>query len=628
VTTLPPELTIDDLTFADLLKVARDDIPGSSDGEWTLHGAVDPGITLLELFAWRFEQRLYAAEQVTEPLIRASLRLLGLGDFRPAEEAVSVLSLRGDDPAFTLPAGSAMILQDDDAGRRFATDEDVDVLPVHAITGAGRAHNPGDQLDLVLDRDGPILRDCMFSVLLQLASGDAVLPEWLAADVDVPPPATLQWTAVGPDGAEQPVDPRDGTGGLRRSGLIRVDWPAVWNRVGGYGFRLRATVRDGFFTEPVRVVSAHPNAVVARHLLAAETDVSDQLARLLVLPHQRLVLPAAAGILCDASGSATLRLSEIDGAVHEWSSVSSLLGVGPDERVFLVDRERGELVFGDGRAGRVPRPAPCGAGTVHYLLGGGTAGNLGRGGTWAQEGGPAVGVNPVPASDGKESETGDEARQRAGDELARPDRTVTRADIETIALSTPGVNVARVQVSNGHHPDFPCVHVPGAVTVTVVPGADRTGDVAGWTPAPEPDVGLLEAVRRSLEAARLLGQEIFVAGPRYHAVRVWVTVTRSAGDEAVADRVTMGLRRHLDALTGGHDEMGWPFGSAFCPPNRWGFTGRAAGAETTVTGLSVSLDDGPATACTELTIGPRDLVRLADVLVSQTAVVPAGGGLQ
>src|SRR5262249_44233690 len=151
---------------------------------------------------------------------------------------------------------------------------------------------------------------------------------------------------------------QDGTGGLRRSGLIRLAWPAVWNRVGGNGFRLRATVRDGFFTESVRVVAAHPNAVVARHLLAAEMGVSDQLARLLVLPYQRLVLPATAGILCDATGSATLRLSEIDGAVHEWGSVSSWVGVGPDERVFVVDRERGELVFGDGRAGRVPRPAP------------------------------------------------------------------------------------------------------------------------------------------------------------------------------------------------------------------------------------------------------------------------------
>ena len=129
---------------------------------------------------------------------------------------------------------------------------------------------------------------------------------------------------------------------------------------------------------------------------------------------------------------------------------------------------------------------------------------------------------------------------------------MTRADIETLALSTPGVDVARVQVSSGHHPGFPCVDVPGAVTVTVVPGADRTRDVADWTPAPTPDPGLLEAVRRRVEGARLLGQEVFVAAPRYHTVRVWVTLTRSAGDQAVAAGVEDALRRHLDALEGGH----------------------------------------------------------------------------
>jgi hypothetical protein len=56
--------------------------------------------------------------------------------------------------------------------------------------------------------------------------------------------------------------------------------------------------------------------------------------------------------------------------------------------------------------------------------------------------------------------------------------------------------------------------------------------------------------------------------------------------------------------------------------------GRAAGDEATVTSLSVALDDGPATDCGELAIGPLDLVRLVAVEVFHTAVVPAGGGLQ
>ena len=117
MTALPPELVIDDLTFADLLKIALDDVPGSSAGLWTLHGAVDPGITLLELFAWRFEQRLYAADQDTDSTTRAGLRLLGLADPLPTRAATTVLGLRVDGPATGVEKGAVFELVAD-AGER------------------------------------------------------------------------------------------------------------------------------------------------------------------------------------------------------------------------------------------------------------------------------------------------------------------------------------------------------------------------------------------------------------------------------------------------------------------------------------------------------------------------------
>jgi hypothetical protein len=54
-----PQITLDDLTWADLSAAARGRIPAGSNGRWTLHAPVDPGITLLELHAWLLEQRLY-----------------------------------------------------------------------------------------------------------------------------------------------------------------------------------------------------------------------------------------------------------------------------------------------------------------------------------------------------------------------------------------------------------------------------------------------------------------------------------------------------------------------------------------------------------------------------------------
>ena len=212
MSTLPPELVVDDLTFLDLLKIALDDLPGASSGAWTLHGPVDPGITLLELFAWRFEQRLFTAEQLTDDIVRAGLTLLGLSEPIASQPAVTVLSLSAPTPTW-LPVGTPMDLADDDAGRQFSLDDDVDVLPVRRASPVGSPQVPGHHVDFVLERDGARVVDRWFSMLVVLR--DVTAPAWDARTHDVPPPATLEWLAIGPDGSEQRITVTDGTGGLQ-----------------------------------------------------------------------------------------------------------------------------------------------------------------------------------------------------------------------------------------------------------------------------------------------------------------------------------------------------------------------------------------------------------------------------
>ena len=86
-----PAPKLDDLTWADMMAAIRRRIPAESDGTWTLHAPVDPGVTLLELFAYLLEQRLYWLDQVPDALVIAILRLLGLEPPRPARPAATVL---------------------------------------------------------------------------------------------------------------------------------------------------------------------------------------------------------------------------------------------------------------------------------------------------------------------------------------------------------------------------------------------------------------------------------------------------------------------------------------------------------------------------------------------------------
>ena len=70
-------VVLDDLDWKGMVDAIRRRIPAASDGQWTLHAPVDPGITLLELFAWQLEQRLYRMDQVPDTLNRALLSMLG-----------------------------------------------------------------------------------------------------------------------------------------------------------------------------------------------------------------------------------------------------------------------------------------------------------------------------------------------------------------------------------------------------------------------------------------------------------------------------------------------------------------------------------------------------------------------
>lgn len=83
---------LDDRTYADLVAETRA-LVAATPGGWSDHNASDPGITLLELFAWIAEMLLYRADQVTERHRIAFLRLLnGPGwepDGRPLEAQIA-----------------------------------------------------------------------------------------------------------------------------------------------------------------------------------------------------------------------------------------------------------------------------------------------------------------------------------------------------------------------------------------------------------------------------------------------------------------------------------------------------------------------------------------------------------
>ncbi|MGW2326805.1 putative baseplate assembly protein [Streptomyces sp. NPDC001700] len=637
-----PAPKLDDLTWADMMAAIRRRIPAESDGTWTLHAPVDPGVTLLELFAYLLEQRLYWLDQVPDALVVAILRLLGLEPPRPARPAATVLRLTArqeDTDVPVVPAGTA--LTRDPTGRIvFTLDDEVAVLPLaeggeitvwtdrdrtadlRARRGIALLASDGAPAEarFTLPLTGAHSAPGPIGLLVELDAPAASVPSWLPGAADgVPPPAELTWSWFRPGtditGAFEKVE--DGTAGLRRSGVVRLHPPADWTTQDS---GLLLSTPAATYAAPPRLLQLAVNVSAAHHRThrtASGADLQEQTAAWLRLPGQHLILPDAADRLLEA----TLSL-----AGQEWQPVPDFTFGAPADRTFVLDRAEGALVFGDGLTGRIPRPDPDVR--VAYVTGGGRDGNGGMTGNWLPaEDTPAAGAvsaaNLVRAEGGADPETIPQARQRAAASLGEVTRAVTADDFVTLARTTPGVAVARAYPALGSHPGFPCATVPGAVTVHIVPAAPR--DDLGredFVAAPVPDPGMLRAVAARLEAARLLTSEIFVRAPRYRDVALRVDLSGDPADRTrVSAVVTAALRRFLDPLAGGDDQDGWPFGQPLRPSALLRAAQRALGDLADIAAVAIGLDGADAAeTCDEVPLGAGELPVLRTV---RTRIVPA-----
>src|SRR5678815_2807596 len=93
---------LDDRRWVDLVEEGRSLIPFYST-EWTDHNVHDPGITLIELFAWLAEMDIFQLDRIPERNLRAFLSLIGIRPDPPAE-ALAVTRLAFKHALMTTPA--------------------------------------------------------------------------------------------------------------------------------------------------------------------------------------------------------------------------------------------------------------------------------------------------------------------------------------------------------------------------------------------------------------------------------------------------------------------------------------------------------------------------------------------
>jgi hypothetical protein len=275
----------------------------------------------------------------------------------------------------------------------------------------------------------------------------------------------------------------------------------------------------------------------------------------------------------NAERDVMLQVQNDNGTFETWERTDDLYAADPDDKVYTLDPESGQVRFGSGLRGK--RPAFGHEIRISYAYGGGPEGNVNIGAinkSPALPGGFKL-TNPVPTWGASRGETTTEGVQSISSYLRHRDRLVTAEDFRAITRRTPGVNIGRVEVlplfnPNEFRPGSDPQSWPGALTVLVVPGHD----IEQKTP-PVPNRLFLDAICNWLDPRRLVTTEVFVRGPDYIHLAVSVgIVTMSGHIRAIVQRdVQAALREYLSPLVGGlhtsRDDStppphstGWPLG--------------------------------------------------------------------
>lgn len=427
-------------------------------------------------------------------------------------------------------------------------------------------HQPRVGASLLIGLSAAAAASGSLNLGLELADGDGVpapvIQGGVAAQSGPGDTALVRWEILDGGQFRSLAVIRDDSRGMRQSGIVELDLPDRWRQGLPEGverddllYWLRLRLVHGEFARPPLLRRLLLNAVEAEALRTIRDEVLDYVPgseRRRMRLSQTPVVPGSLQLVVDEGG--------LDGSGEVlWQPTGNLALHGPDDRVYVLSAEAGELEFGDGIHGkRLPR------GFRHvqarqYKVGGGRHGRVAAGAidTLVQSVPFLTAVdNPAPASGGRSEEPLRATLRRGPEQLRARNRAVTLADYALLARQAEGADVQRAHAIANRDPRFGRTVIPGAVAVLLV-SSDRGEEM------PLPEAGSLKAVSAYLsEQVAPAGVQVAAAIPHFHqvSVRVGVVLRDGADTGAVVRQALQALQYYLHPLTGGVDGNGWPFG--------------------------------------------------------------------
>jgi predicted phage baseplate assembly protein len=583
-----PVPNLDDRRFQDLVDDAKRLVQQRCP-EWTDHNVSDPGVTLIETFAWMTDQVLYRLNRVPERNYIKFLELIGVRLFPPtAARAAITFWLAGPQPGtiqIRPGAQAATLRTDTDEAIVFTTVGDLPIVSTSLARIASSLAGEKEVRDHTEALEAKTSFFCFDKVpkaddVLLVGLADAVPScaatlrfncdiEGVGVDPENPPLVWEAWDGYAWSACE--VD-RDGTGGLNRDGDVVLHIPkshtvsVIQQQRAGW---LRARVlkpepdQPTYSASPIikglsafttgGTVEAVNAELVENELLGASEGVPGQRFSL----KHRPVVPGGSAAVLEVSG--------IDGW-QEWKQVQDFFDSKADDRHFVLDAVAGEVQLGPGvrepdgalrMYGAVP-PKGSRLRLRSYLIGGGRNGNVARNTISVLKSSiPYVSrvQNRRAAEGGVDGEDIENAKVRGPIVLRTRDRAVTMEDYEHLAREA-APEVARVRcVTAGDGADA------GGVRILVVPAAGSNDGRLRFeqlVPAEE----TLQRIGHRLDESRLIGTRVLVEPPVYRGVTVVAKLRprASANPARLQADALEALYHYFHPISGGPDKNGWPFG--------------------------------------------------------------------
>ena len=599
---------LDDRNFQDIVDEAKKRIPHYCK-EWTDHNVSDPGVTLIELFAWMTDIILYRMNQVPDLHYIRFMEMLGirLQEPIPACAPVTFYLSAPQETAIVIPSGTevASTRTETEPSIVFTTDKNFRVEPPilksiisRVASGSGnekqyRSHSvrrleagfEGFEVFSSVPQTNDALyfgfeNDLSMHILgLEMdhdpaggAGIDPTLPPyvWEASSGD----REDRWTVCDVE--------TDSTKGLNVPGMILVHMPKMGryaiNKDSLYWVRVRikdispAEERDGM--RPYQVspkllqataaswggtVPATHATVVQREFLGRSDGSAGQRFHLQHTPilkrekNEHLIV-------------------QVEGEpVQNWTEVNDFADSGANDRHYLLDSVTGELRFGpavrqpDGTIKLFGAIPPRGANLLvrRYRSGGGDEGNVQTGIlNNLKTSIPYITRvnNRHPAWGGMDSESLESAMTRAPALLRSRDRAVTESDFEFLARQALPAATSRVKCLQPRPAEAGRV-APGQIYVLVIPKVMNPNHYIRPEEL-ELDDREMAALSEYLDERRLLTTRLDIRAPAYRWVSVSVQLRASPGfsQEEVEAEVLARLYCFLNPLVGGSKGKGWPFG--------------------------------------------------------------------